>query len=152
MSRLYDTVEPSVIDEDMLQKAVEEQGPKDEAGKIAKAEGIDFGDVESLRLEFKSMIFDFFNTFYYWFLLSILELYIQKLKEIGNYRSGKHFRQQTISSFILIYMYIESWWHGLMNLDSLTHFTDCYVFTVTFWKNDIAQSKNILMSLWTIDV
>jgi len=57
MSRLYDTVEPSVIDEDMLQKAVEEQGPRDEAGKIAKAEGIDFGDVTSLRLEFKSMSF-----------------------------------------------------------------------------------------------
>ena len=54
MSRLYDTVEPSVIDEDMLQKAVEEQGPKEEAGKIAKREGIDFGDVKALRLEFKS--------------------------------------------------------------------------------------------------
>ena len=54
MSRLYDTVEPSVIDEDMLQKSVEEQGPKEEAGKIAKREGIDFGDVLALRLEFKS--------------------------------------------------------------------------------------------------
>ena len=54
MSRLYDTVEPSVIDEDMLQKAVEEQGPKDEAGRIAKSEGVDFGDVHSLRLDFKS--------------------------------------------------------------------------------------------------
>lgn len=54
MSRLYDTVEPSVIDEDRLQTAVEEQGPADEAGRIAKQEGIDFGDVESLRLDFKS--------------------------------------------------------------------------------------------------
>ncbi|CAL1542806.1 unnamed protein product [Lymnaea stagnalis] len=56
MSRLYDTVEPSVIDEDMLQKAVEEQGPKDEAGKIAKKEGINFGDVLSLRLDFKNVL------------------------------------------------------------------------------------------------
>ena len=55
MSRLYDTVEPSVVDEDMLQKAVEEQGPKDEAGKIAKEEGIDFAEVKALRLDFKSM-------------------------------------------------------------------------------------------------
>ena len=54
MSRLYDTVEPTVIDEDMLQRAVEEQGPKEEAGRIAKQEGIDFADVESLRLDFKS--------------------------------------------------------------------------------------------------
>ena len=54
MSRLYDTVEPSVIDEEMLLRAVEEQGPKEEAGKIAKTEGIDFGDVTTLRLDFKS--------------------------------------------------------------------------------------------------
>ena len=54
MSRLYDTVEPSVIDEEMLQKAVEEQGPKEEAGKIAKLEGIDYCDVFALRLDFKS--------------------------------------------------------------------------------------------------
>ena len=56
MSRLYDTVEPSVIDEEMLMRAVEEQGPKEEAGKIAKIEGIDFADVASLRLDFKSKI------------------------------------------------------------------------------------------------
>ncbi|XP_071963999.1 dynein regulatory complex subunit 3-like [Antedon mediterranea] len=56
MSRLYDTVEPSVIEEDMLQKAVEEQGPKEEAGKIAKSEGIDFGDVLQLRLDFKNIL------------------------------------------------------------------------------------------------
>ena len=54
MSRVYDTVEPSVIDDDMLQKAVEEQGPKEEAGRIAKTEGIDFADVTALRLDFKS--------------------------------------------------------------------------------------------------
>jgi hypothetical protein len=54
MSRLYDAVEPSVIDEEMLQRAVEEQGPKDEAGRIAKQEGIDFADVLDLRLDFKS--------------------------------------------------------------------------------------------------
>ena len=57
MSRLYDTVEPSVVDEEMLQKAVEEQGPKEEAGKSAKDEGIDFGDVLSLRMDFKSKFF-----------------------------------------------------------------------------------------------
>lgn len=56
MSRLYDTVEPSVIDEEMLMRAVEEQGPKEEAGKIAKTEGIDFGDVASLRLDFKNIL------------------------------------------------------------------------------------------------
>ncbi|CAH1794345.1 unnamed protein product [Owenia fusiformis] len=56
MSRLYDTVEPSVVDEEMLQKAVEEQGPKDEAGRLAKAEGIDFAEVTQLRLDFKNIL------------------------------------------------------------------------------------------------
>ena len=66
MSRLYDTIEPSVIDEQMLKDAVEEQGPKGEAGRIAKQEGIDFGDVLSLRLDFKSrfvIIFSNENSF-----------------------------------------------------------------------------------------
>lgn len=58
MSRLYDTIEPSVIDEQMLKNAVEEQGPKGEAGRIAKQEGIDFADVISLRLDFKSRWYD----------------------------------------------------------------------------------------------
>lgn len=56
MSRLYDTIEPSVIDEQMLKNAVEEQGPKGEAGRIAKQEGIDFADVLSLRLDFKNIL------------------------------------------------------------------------------------------------
>lgn len=59
MSRLYDTIEPSVIDEHMLNEAVEEQGPKGEAGRIAKQEGIDFGDVLYLRLDFKSKIVEY---------------------------------------------------------------------------------------------
>ena len=73
MSRLYDTIEPSVIDEQMLKDAVEEQGPKGEAGRIAKQEGIDFGDVHSLRLDFKSKIVqivsneksDFFGSIFF---------------------------------------------------------------------------------------
>lgn len=56
MSRLYDTIEPSVVDDDMLQKAVVEQGPKNEAGKLAREEGIDFSDVTALRLDFKSRL------------------------------------------------------------------------------------------------
>ena len=73
MSRLYDTVEPAVIDDEMLMTAIEEQGQKGEAGKIAMEEGVDFKDVKSLRLDFKSKIrnhniyFEFFfnlNNFF----------------------------------------------------------------------------------------
>lgn len=55
MSRLYDTIEPSVINDDMLKAAVEEQGPKEEASKIAQQEGIAFRDVTELRLDYRSM-------------------------------------------------------------------------------------------------
>lgn len=56
MSRSYDTVEPSVIDEALLKLCVEDQGPKGEAGKIAQKEGIDFKDVKELRLDFKNIL------------------------------------------------------------------------------------------------
>ncbi|XP_075421995.1 dynein regulatory complex subunit 3 isoform X2 [Ascaphus truei] len=56
MSRLYDTIEPNVINDEMLKKMVEEQGPKEEAGRIAKLEGIDFKDVTSLHLDFKNIL------------------------------------------------------------------------------------------------
>uniref|UniRef100_A0A8C5WD39 Dynein regulatory complex subunit 3 n=1 Tax=Leptobrachium leishanense TaxID=445787 RepID=A0A8C5WD39_9ANUR len=56
MSGMFGTVEPNVIDDDMLKNAVEEQGPKGEAGRIAKMEGIDFNDVTSLHLDFKNIL------------------------------------------------------------------------------------------------
>jgi len=54
MSRLYDTVEPSVINEEMLLAAVKEQGPRDEKGKVAKHDGVEFDEVKSLRLDYQS--------------------------------------------------------------------------------------------------
>ncbi|RNA42467.1 leucine-rich repeat-containing 48 isoform X1 [Brachionus plicatilis] len=56
MSRLYDTVEPSVIDDKMLKTCIEEQGPKDEAGNIAKKDGILYEEVLSLRLDFQNIL------------------------------------------------------------------------------------------------
>ncbi|XP_060116590.1 dynein regulatory complex subunit 3 [Heteronotia binoei] len=55
-SRLYDSIEPNVIDSEMLQKAVEEQGPKEEAGQLAKREGINFKDVKELQLDFRNIL------------------------------------------------------------------------------------------------
>jgi hypothetical protein len=61
MSRLYDTVEPSVIDDAMLKKAIEEQGPQEEAGIIARREGIAYNEVINLRLDFRSKCFTTVN-------------------------------------------------------------------------------------------
>lgn len=57
MSRLYDTVEPSVIDDNLLRKCIEEQAVEEkgaEAGTIAKNDGFIYKEIVSLRLDFKS--------------------------------------------------------------------------------------------------
>lgn len=54
MNRLYNSMEPRVMDDNMLKLAVGEQGPRQEAGQLAKQEGILFKDVLSLQLDFKS--------------------------------------------------------------------------------------------------
>ncbi|XP_069883662.1 dynein regulatory complex subunit 3 [Dipodomys merriami] len=56
MSRMYDSMEPKVIDDDMLKLAVMEQGPQEEAGQLAKQEGILFKDVLSLQLDFQNIL------------------------------------------------------------------------------------------------
>nr|BAC33066.1 unnamed protein product [Mus musculus] len=56
MSRPYDSMEPKVMDDDMLKAAVGEQGPQEEAGQLAKQEGILFKDVLSLQLDFQNIL------------------------------------------------------------------------------------------------
>nr|XP_045363280.1 dynein regulatory complex subunit 3 isoform X1 [Camelus bactrianus] len=55
MHQLCD-MEPRVMDDDMLKLAVGEQGPRDEAGQLAKQEGILFKDVLSLQLDFQNIL------------------------------------------------------------------------------------------------
>lgn len=54
MNRLCNSLEPRVMSDDMLKLAVGEQGPQEEAGQLAKQEGILFKDVVSLQLDFQS--------------------------------------------------------------------------------------------------
>ncbi|XP_011942653.1 PREDICTED: leucine-rich repeat-containing protein 48 isoform X1 [Cercocebus atys] len=56
MNRLCDSMEPRVMDDDMLKLAVGEQGPQEEAGQLAKQEGILFKDVLSLQLDFRNIL------------------------------------------------------------------------------------------------
>ncbi|XP_067859068.1 dynein regulatory complex subunit 3 isoform X2 [Heptranchias perlo] len=56
MSRPNKTIEPSVIDDEMLQEAVQKQGPPGRAGQIAKLEGIDFKDVKHLQLDYQNIL------------------------------------------------------------------------------------------------
>ncbi|XP_017751107.1 PREDICTED: dynein regulatory complex subunit 3 isoform X2 [Rhinopithecus bieti] len=56
MNWLCDLMEPRVMDDDMLKLAVGEQGPQEEAGQLAKQEGIVFKDVLSLQLDFRNIL------------------------------------------------------------------------------------------------
>ncbi|NXX53539.1 DRC3 protein, partial [Scopus umbretta] len=55
MSQLYNSIEPNIIDDEMVQKAIEEQCPED-IGKLAKREGINFKDVTELQLSFRNIL------------------------------------------------------------------------------------------------
>ncbi|XP_065826687.1 dynein regulatory complex subunit 3-like [Oscarella lobularis] len=56
MSRVYDAIEPTVIDDELLHECVYDQGPTGEAGSIVQREGIDFRDVSQLRLDFRNIL------------------------------------------------------------------------------------------------
>ena len=53
MSNAYNSIEPTVIDEDLLKKATNEQ-VNIEIAEVARKEGIDPLEVVSLRLDYKS--------------------------------------------------------------------------------------------------
>ncbi|XP_030683144.1 dynein regulatory complex subunit 3 [Nomascus leucogenys] len=56
MNRLCNSMEPRVMDDDMLKLAVRDQGPQEEAGQLAKQEGTLFKDVLSLQLDFRNIL------------------------------------------------------------------------------------------------
>ncbi|NXA49386.1 DRC3 protein, partial [Nothocercus julius] len=55
MSQIYNIIEPNVISEEMVRKALEEQS-QDDTGQLAKREGIDFKDVTELQLSFRNIL------------------------------------------------------------------------------------------------
>ena len=51
----YNTIEPTVIDEELIRKAINEQ-LNSEIADIARREGVDAEEVTSLRLDYKSKL------------------------------------------------------------------------------------------------
>ncbi|XP_051742051.1 dynein regulatory complex subunit 3 [Ctenopharyngodon idella] len=62
--------EPKVMDEEMLQQAIVEQGPQGQAGKIAKKEGIKYEEVLQLRLDFRNIL----KIYHLWHFTSLTKL------------------------------------------------------------------------------
>ncbi|NWV13323.1 DRC3 protein, partial [Ptilonorhynchus violaceus] len=55
MSQFFINIEPNIIDDEMVQKAIEEKLPED-LGDLAKGENINFKAVTELQLSFKSIL------------------------------------------------------------------------------------------------
>ncbi|NXY53026.1 DRC3 protein, partial [Callaeas wilsoni] len=55
MSQFFNNVEPNIIDDEMVQKAIEEKCPED-LGDLARGENINFKAVAELQLSFKSIL------------------------------------------------------------------------------------------------
>lgn len=55
MSVNYNSIDPTVIDDDLLRKSVNDQVDS-EVGDVARREGIEYPEVTSLRLDYKSML------------------------------------------------------------------------------------------------
>lgn len=53
MSQFFNTIEPQIIDDEMLQKAIEEKCPED-LGDIAREESLNVKVVTELQFSFKS--------------------------------------------------------------------------------------------------
>lgn len=51
---IFKELEPSVVNEEIIQKAVYEQGPTGEAGRLFKSMDVQYEKVTILRLEFLS--------------------------------------------------------------------------------------------------
>ncbi|XP_077069908.1 dynein regulatory complex subunit 3 [Siphateles boraxobius] len=77
--------EPKVMDEEMLQQAIVEQGPQGQAGKIAKKEGIQYEEVLQLRLDFKNIL----KIYHLWHFTSLTKLqlnsnFIERIEGLEN--------------------------------------------------------------------
>ncbi|NXC23780.1 DRC3 protein, partial [Campylorhamphus procurvoides] len=55
MTQFYNNVEPNIIDDEMVLKAIEEKCPED-LGDLVRGENINFKDVRELQLSFKSIL------------------------------------------------------------------------------------------------
>ncbi|XP_071271703.1 dynein regulatory complex subunit 3 [Salvelinus alpinus] len=138
MSRLYDTAEPSLVDEELLQKAVEEQGPQDQAGQIAKEEGIQYDEVCQLRLDYKNIL----KIDHLWQFTSLTKLQldnniIEKIEGLG--------RLTNLKWLDLSFNNIE----GIEGLDSLVKLED-----LSLYNNRISVIENMdtLLNLHVLSI
>ncbi|XP_034232202.1 dynein regulatory complex subunit 3-like isoform X2 [Thrips palmi] len=95
LARVHEHLLPGVIDLDMINKHVYEQGPTGEAGRVAQEEGIDHADVTSLRLEYLRIL----KIDHLWILpnLTKLQLNNNAIESIDNLHTLIHLKELDLS-------------------------------------------------------
>lgn len=48
-------IQPTVIDNEMLYRVIDEQGPRGEAGRLRREEGVSLSEIDTIRLEYMSI-------------------------------------------------------------------------------------------------
>ncbi|KAJ1522890.1 hypothetical protein ONE63_002032 [Megalurothrips usitatus] len=95
LARVHEHLLPGVIDMDMIQRHVYDQGPKGEAGRVAQEEGINLAEVTSLRLEYLRIL----KIDHLWVLpnLTKLQLNNNSIESIDNLHTLVHLRELDLS-------------------------------------------------------
>ncbi|XP_063234764.1 dynein regulatory complex subunit 3-like isoform X2 [Bacillus rossius redtenbacheri] len=95
MSIIDETSAPGVINYEMIMEAMIKQGPQDEAGRLAKEEGLSMDEVEKLRLEFLNIL----RIDHLWPLTSLTSLCLSNnvIEQIENLHTLVNLRELNLS-------------------------------------------------------
>lgn len=131
-------LEPGIINNDMLQRLITEQGPKGEAARLCRNIPIDYKNITVLQLEFQNLL----KIDYLWILpnLEKLSLKCNKLNKIENLEKLINLRELDLS-----FNHIEV----IQNLDCLTKLE-----FLSLFRNKIRKLENVdsLQSLVRLSV
>lgn len=124
---IHKDLEPGVINDEMLERLILEQGFKGEAGRLARLEPIDYEKVTVLRIEFQNLLK--INHLFVLCNLKELSLKFNKLDKIENIEM-----LTKLVSLDLSFNYIEK----IANLNTLTNLE-----TLSLFSNRIETLENL---------
>ncbi|KAF2879918.1 hypothetical protein ILUMI_26247 [Ignelater luminosus] len=119
--------EPKVIDNAMLEKCIEEQGPTGEAGRLAREEGIPLDEVEQIRLEFLKII----RIDHLWMLTSLTKLSLSNnlVERIENLEALVHLKELNLS------------FNKITKIENLTQLVNLEI--LSLFENQITKLENM---------
>lgn len=124
---IHKDLEPGVINDEMLERLILEQGFKGEAGRLARFEPIKYENVTVLRIEFQNLLK--INHLFVLYNLKVLSLKFNKLDKIENIEMLTKLVELDLS-----FNFIEK----ISNLNTLIHLE-----TLSLFNNQIEKLENL---------